>query len=173
VATKPSAEQRVIPVVDGLVIDAFYAKFSGQVALDPADAGDLDTIAELTMGRRVKITIVAEIDGGSPKISRDGGGAIKTVAEGRTLAVRGIQSMQVLQEPVRQDAGAQTLDDAIPPAGFTGTSQTKPPSRSNSVDQAADQVKRRTRAQRGEMPSRGEQARTGATLTPVPDPKED
>jgi hypothetical protein len=143
-------DQLVVPSVDGLIIDTFHAKFSGVVHLDPTIPGDLAMINELRLGRRVRLQVVAEIDAGSPKLDRDKGGAIKTVAESRTLAARGIDSLSVLQEPAR-GGGPQTLDEAIPPA-----------------EPARPSGRRRTRADRGETPSRGEQARVGATLTPLP-----
>jgi hypothetical protein len=144
VASNP--DQLVTPVLDGLVIDSFIAKFSGSIHLDPTVAGDMALIDALRLGRRVRVEVQVDVDGTPGELSRDKGGNIKTVSDGRKLVVRAVNSHKVLQEPVR--GGPQTLDEAIPP---------EDPPKST----------RRRRADRGETPSRSEQARVGAHLAPV------
>ena len=174
-AAEPNPDQSVIPVVDGLVIDGFHLKFSGIVHLDPTVPGDLATIEQLKLGRTVRIQVRANVDAGSPKISRDAGGSIRTFVDGRQAKVDQLDSVTVLREPERAkelplQEDAATLDEAIPPAGWTGTSSTKPPKTQNSVDAAAEKVKR---VRRKRDATTAAAARVGATLTPVPDPTEE
>lgn len=103
--------QLVVPIFEGQRLDRYRLAFTGSVELDPTDAGDLQVINDLRLGRQVEVRVSGAVVARPHKVTHDKDGWLKTVHGGATISVHSFDLAIKTSDP--KTGGPTAVEDAF------------------------------------------------------------